>query len=194
MPPATISEWTWPEKPWHRLHLDLADNGRQFVSGEFVQFTKINGIRHTKTSPYNPNTNGLAERYIEVDASQHFIMSLRVDVLSGVAPPVLRDDAASSFVDHLPRLRCSTSAALYCRTPKDLREPPLKWISFPLAVSLGLTTGGGTRETYQKSSYCGVGENVTTATGNKSANTSLFIFIFNPHYIITRISINGYLH
>ncbi|UYV70371.1 hypothetical protein LAZ67_7002744 [Cordylochernes scorpioides] len=24
MPPATISEWTWPEKPWHRLHLDLA--------------------------------------------------------------------------------------------------------------------------------------------------------------------------
>ncbi|UYV73231.1 hypothetical protein LAZ67_10002241 [Cordylochernes scorpioides] len=24
MPPATISEWTWPETPWHRLHLDLA--------------------------------------------------------------------------------------------------------------------------------------------------------------------------
>ncbi|UYV60194.1 hypothetical protein LAZ67_1000361 [Cordylochernes scorpioides] len=64
MPPATISEWTWPEKPWHRLHLDLADNGRQFVSGEFEQFTKINGIRHTKTSPYNPSTNGLAERYV----------------------------------------------------------------------------------------------------------------------------------
>ncbi|UYV77668.1 K02A2.6-like [Cordylochernes scorpioides] len=63
MPPATISEWTWPEKPWHRLHLDLADNGRQFVSGEFEQFTKIDGIRHTKTSPYNPSTNGLAERY-----------------------------------------------------------------------------------------------------------------------------------
>ncbi|UYV81547.1 hypothetical protein LAZ67_20001502 [Cordylochernes scorpioides] len=64
MPPATISEWTWPEKPWHRLHLDLADNGRQFVSGEFEQFTKMNGIRHTKTSPYNPSTNGLAERYV----------------------------------------------------------------------------------------------------------------------------------
>ncbi|UYV78574.1 K02A2.6-like [Cordylochernes scorpioides] len=63
MPPATISEWTWPENPWHRLHLDLADNGRQFVSGEFEQFTKMNGIRHTKTSPYNPSTNSLAERY-----------------------------------------------------------------------------------------------------------------------------------
>ncbi|UYV73324.1 hypothetical protein LAZ67_10002721 [Cordylochernes scorpioides] len=40
------------------------DNGRQFVSGEFEQFTKMNGIRHTKTSPYNPNTNVLAERYV----------------------------------------------------------------------------------------------------------------------------------
>ncbi|UYV69331.1 hypothetical protein LAZ67_6003260 [Cordylochernes scorpioides] len=39
-------------------------NGRQFVSGEFEQFTKMNGIRHTKTSPYNPSTNGLAERYV----------------------------------------------------------------------------------------------------------------------------------
>ncbi|UYV84606.1 K02A2.6-like [Cordylochernes scorpioides] len=41
------------------------DNGRQFVSGEFEQFTKMNGIRHTKTSPYNPSTNGLAERYVK---------------------------------------------------------------------------------------------------------------------------------
>ncbi|UYV69686.1 K02A2.6-like [Cordylochernes scorpioides] len=115
MPPSTISEWTWPEKPWHRLHMDLAgpfmgkmflvivdaytkwleifilkeitsktiiyhlrqvfarfglpeilvtDNGRQFVSKEFEEFTKMNGIRHTKASPYNPSTNGLAERYV----------------------------------------------------------------------------------------------------------------------------------
>ncbi|UYV76610.1 hypothetical protein LAZ67_14001440 [Cordylochernes scorpioides] len=34
MPPATISEWTWPEKPWHRLHLDLAGNQRSFLSEE----------------------------------------------------------------------------------------------------------------------------------------------------------------
>ncbi|UYV84607.1 K02A2.6-like [Cordylochernes scorpioides] len=41
----------------------VTDNGRQFVSNEFEEFTTINGIRHTKTSPCNPSTNGLAERY-----------------------------------------------------------------------------------------------------------------------------------
>ncbi|UYV69441.1 K02A2.6-like [Cordylochernes scorpioides] len=115
MPPATISEWTWPEKQWHRLHLDLAgpfmgrmflvlvdayskwieifilkditrktilshlgeifarfvlpeflvtNNGRQFVSGEFEQFTKMNGIRHTKTSPNNPSTKANLQRFL----------------------------------------------------------------------------------------------------------------------------------
>ncbi|UYV64628.1 K02A2.6-like, partial [Cordylochernes scorpioides] len=115
MPSSMITEWTWPEKPWHRLHLDLAgpfmgkmflvivdaytkwleifilrditsktivdclrqvfarfglpeflvtDNGRQFVSREMEEFTRMNRIRHTKTSPYNPSTNGLAERYV----------------------------------------------------------------------------------------------------------------------------------
>ncbi|UYV82419.1 K02A2.6-like [Cordylochernes scorpioides] len=99
MPLATISEWTWPEKPWHRLHLDLAgpimgiiflvlvdansnliemfilkditsktiishlreifarfglpeflvtDNGRQFVSGEYEKFTKMNAERYVR--------------------------------------------------------------------------------------------------------------------------------------------------
>ncbi|UYV84528.1 K02A2.6-like [Cordylochernes scorpioides] len=42
----------------------VTDNGRQFVSGEFEQFTKVNGIQHTKTKPYNPSTNGLYERYV----------------------------------------------------------------------------------------------------------------------------------
>ncbi|UYV70991.1 K02A2.6-like, partial [Cordylochernes scorpioides] len=42
----------------------VTDNGRQFVSSEFEEFTKINSISHTKASPYNPSTNGLAERYV----------------------------------------------------------------------------------------------------------------------------------
>ncbi|UYV66315.1 hypothetical protein LAZ67_4001301 [Cordylochernes scorpioides] len=53
------------ERPtWGSPVQDNKDNGRQFVSGEFEQFTKMNGIRHTKTSPYNPSTNVLAERYV----------------------------------------------------------------------------------------------------------------------------------
>ncbi|UYV66650.1 K02A2.6-like, partial [Cordylochernes scorpioides] len=42
----------------------VTDNGRQFVSREMEENTRINGIRHTKTSPYNPSTNGLVERYV----------------------------------------------------------------------------------------------------------------------------------
>ncbi|UYV71026.1 K02A2.6-like [Cordylochernes scorpioides] len=53
------------ERPtWGSPVQDNKDNGNEFVSGEFEQFTKMNGIRNTKTSPYNPITNGLAERYV----------------------------------------------------------------------------------------------------------------------------------
>ena len=39
----------------------ISDNGPQFISEEFRRFMKINGIRHTTSSPYHPKTNGLAE-------------------------------------------------------------------------------------------------------------------------------------
>ena len=37
-------------------------NGSQFVSEEFATFTKINGIKHIKSAPYHPSTNGAIER------------------------------------------------------------------------------------------------------------------------------------
>ena len=43
----------------------ISDNGPQFVSEEFRRFMKINGIRHTTSSPYHPKTNGLAERFVQ---------------------------------------------------------------------------------------------------------------------------------
>ena len=42
----------------------LSDNGPQFVSEEFAAFTKINGIKHTKSAPYHPSTNGAIERLV----------------------------------------------------------------------------------------------------------------------------------
>jgi len=41
------------------------DNGSQFTSYEFSQFTKNNRIKHIISSPYHPATNRLAERTIQ---------------------------------------------------------------------------------------------------------------------------------
>ena len=44
----------------------VTDNGPQFTSNEFDQFMSSNGIRHIKSAPYHPSTNGLAERAVQV--------------------------------------------------------------------------------------------------------------------------------
>ncbi len=112
---APLHPWTWPSRPWQRLHVDFAgpflnqsyfivvdahskwaevvemtktttaktitalrhlfavhgipeqivsDNGPQFVSSDFEEFTRGNGIRHTRSSPYHPASNGEAERFV----------------------------------------------------------------------------------------------------------------------------------
>ena len=42
----------------------VSDNGPQFTSNDFAEFTKTNGIKHTRSSPYHPATNGEAERFV----------------------------------------------------------------------------------------------------------------------------------
>ena len=43
----------------------VSDNGTVFTSDEFGTFMRHNGIRHVKSAPYYPSTNGLAERAIQ---------------------------------------------------------------------------------------------------------------------------------
>ena len=43
----------------------ISDNEPQFVSTEFESFLKMNGIRHTCSAPYHPQTNGEAERFVQ---------------------------------------------------------------------------------------------------------------------------------
>ena len=45
----------------------VSDNGPQLVSDELQQFyLSANGVRHSKTASYNPQTNGEVERFNHV--------------------------------------------------------------------------------------------------------------------------------
>ena len=43
----------------------VTDNGSNFVSSEFENFLKMNGIWHIRTAPYHPASNGPAERAVK---------------------------------------------------------------------------------------------------------------------------------
>ena len=42
----------------------VSDNGPQFVSDEFKVFLKANRVKHIRSAPYHPSSNGLAERFV----------------------------------------------------------------------------------------------------------------------------------
>ncbi|XP_051962904.1 uncharacterized protein K02A2.6-like [Xyrauchen texanus] len=43
----------------------VSDNGPQFTSEEFGSFLKTNGVKHVRSAPFHPATNGLAERFVQ---------------------------------------------------------------------------------------------------------------------------------
>lgn len=43
----------------------VTDNGRTFISQEFENFSKVNGIIHRRSAPYHPATNGRGERFVQ---------------------------------------------------------------------------------------------------------------------------------
>nr|XP_055071051.1 uncharacterized protein K02A2.6-like [Misgurnus anguillicaudatus] len=43
----------------------VSDNGPQFVSQELANFLKANHVKHIRSAPYHPATNGQAERFVQ---------------------------------------------------------------------------------------------------------------------------------
>jgi len=55
----------WFAKQKVRIERVMTDNGSAFVSKEFAERCRSLGIRHKRTKPYTPRTNGKAERFIQ---------------------------------------------------------------------------------------------------------------------------------
>ncbi|CAI5460634.1 unnamed protein product [Closterium sp. Yama58-4] len=47
----------------HKMKVILTDNGGEFIGNEFEAVLKKKGIQHQLTVPYNPQQNGVAERF-----------------------------------------------------------------------------------------------------------------------------------
>lgn len=43
----------------------VIDNGPQFVSAEFSTFLQWQGVKHIRSASYHPDSNGLAERFVQ---------------------------------------------------------------------------------------------------------------------------------
>ena len=43
----------------------VSDNGSQFTADKFGEFLRSNSIKHIRSAPYHPATNGLAERFVQ---------------------------------------------------------------------------------------------------------------------------------
>ncbi|XP_055623100.1 uncharacterized protein K02A2.6-like [Toxorhynchites rutilus septentrionalis] len=110
----------WPERNCHGMPETLVtDNGRQFVSEDFERYCEQNGILHLKTPPYHPQSNGLAERFVDT-----FKRTLKKITSGGEA---LRE-AIATF------LLCYRSTP--CRSAPQGKSPGELLLSRPLRTSL----------------------------------------------------------
>ena len=66
----TTTQFLWRARGWFRRHgirirRVLTDNGPGYVADRFARLCRSAGVRHFRTRPYTPRTNGKAERFIQ---------------------------------------------------------------------------------------------------------------------------------
>lgn len=85
----------------------VSDNGTPFTSSEFGELCKTNGIKHIRSAPYHPSTNGEAERFVQV-----FKRALRPHAGTGVDTQL----EVTRFLQRYRTIPHSTTG----RTPSEL--------------------------------------------------------------------------
>ncbi|XP_039452532.1 uncharacterized protein K02A2.6-like [Culex pipiens pallens] len=99
----------------------VSDNGRQLVSEEFERYCDSNGILHLKTPPFHPQSNGLAERFVDT-----FKRTLKKITAGG--------EALAQAIDTF--LLCYRSTP--CRSAPEGKTPAEVLLGRPLRTSLDL--------------------------------------------------------
>ena len=100
----------------------MSDNGPQFISEEFSKFCRANGIKHIRSAPYHPTTNGIIERFV-----QTFKKALKAGKKEGKSLPYV----VSNFLLKYRSIPHSVTGAAPCslmlkfgvRTVLDLVKP-----------------------------------------------------------------------
>lgn len=83
----------------------VSDNGPQFTSQAFAKFCEINGIKHIRTAPYHPQSNGQAEKFVD---------TLKVGLLKATGSA---DEKLRQFLSHY---RSTPSYSLGMKSPAEL--------------------------------------------------------------------------
>ncbi|XP_055911903.1 uncharacterized protein K02A2.6-like [Eupeodes corollae] len=98
----------------------VSDNGTQFTSKEFQQFCQDHSILHMTSAPFNPESNGLAERMTHECCSEQGQRSLRINETTVSQQPALSQSEGN--LEHIPhtaddRLWLSSCLVQHCPFP-----------------------------------------------------------------------------
>jgi len=67
---STVSAFLWRALAWYRrqgirVRRVMTDNAFAYLGHSFTALCAVRGLRHLRTRPYTPRTNGKAERFIQ---------------------------------------------------------------------------------------------------------------------------------